>query len=94
ISMDGLGLGLLKIRVQRGIDLVPRDKISSDPYVTIQYGSQKVKTRAVKDTCNPVWDEELTICIEDPDVPIVLSVHDRDTFTGDDFMGDAEIDIK
>lgn len=55
---------------------------------------QKLKTRVVKDNCNPEWNEELTLSIADTDVPINLVVYDSDTFTLDDKMGDAEIDIK
>ncbi|KAK4479717.1 hypothetical protein RD792_015249 [Penstemon davidsonii] len=87
-------LGLLRIRVRRGINLAVRDTISSDPYVTITCGTQKVKTRVVKGNCNPTWNEELTIYIKDLNAPIVLSVYDKDTFTGDDSMGNAKIDIQ
>lgn len=33
---------------------------------------QKLKTRVVKKSVNPEWDEELTLSIEDPAVPIRL----------------------
>lgn len=55
---------------------------------------QKLKTRVVKNDCNPEWNDELTLSIEDLNVPISLIVYDKDTFTADDTMGDAEIDIK
>ncbi|KAL3830781.1 hypothetical protein ACJIZ3_019583 [Penstemon smallii] len=87
-------LGLLRVRVRRGINLVKRDTLSSDPYVTISCGSLKVKTGVVKDDCNPIWNEELTIYVKDLDSPVTLSVYDKDTFTGDDNMGTAKIDIK
>ncbi|KAG8382747.1 hypothetical protein BUALT_Bualt05G0109400 [Buddleja alternifolia] len=87
-------LGLLRIRVRRGINLAVRDTASSDPYVAITCGSQKVRTRVEKNNCNPVWNEDLTIYIKDLNTPIVLSVYDKDTFTGDDSMGTAQIDIK
>ncbi|KZV49369.1 hypothetical protein F511_10909 [Dorcoceras hygrometricum] len=87
-------LGLLRIRVKRGINLAVRDTASSDPYVAVTCGEQRVKTKVVKSNCNPVWDEELTIYIKNLDVPILLTVYDKDTFTGDDSMGDAQIDIK
>ncbi|KAF5939204.1 hypothetical protein HYC85_023463 [Camellia sinensis] len=129
--MDYL-IGLLKIRVRRGTNLVVRDTVSSDPYVDakrsfyfhaprypnsqptpgqhvalggsvallfffnediISHGI-KMKTRVVKKNCNPVWNEELTLSIKDPNVPIILTVYDKDTFSDDDKMGDAEIDIK
>ncbi|KAI3453139.1 hypothetical protein Pfo_009802 [Paulownia fortunei] len=87
-------LGLLRIGVRRGINLAVRDTRSSDPYVVVECGSQRVKTRVEKDNCNPVWDDELTIYIKDLNVPIILSVYDKDTFTGDDSMGNAQIGIK
>ncbi|GFP83529.1 probable ADP-ribosylation factor GTPase-activating protein agd13 [Phtheirospermum japonicum] len=88
-------LGLLKIRVVRGMNLAVRDTRSSDPFVVIECGSlQKVKTSVVKDNCNPVWNEELTISIKDLNTPINLRVYDKDTFTVDDNMGTAHIDIK
>ncbi|XWS34478.1 hypothetical protein CRYUN_Cryun21dG0042000 [Craigia yunnanensis] len=87
-------LGLLRIRVRRGINLAIRDTVSSDPYVFITMGQQKLKTRIVKNNCNPEWNDELTLSINDPNVPITLTVYDKDKFTVDDQMGNAEIDIK
>ena len=91
--MDGM-LGLLKIRVKRGINLAIRDAMSSDPYVVVSCGNQKLKTRVVKRNCNPEWNDELTLTIKEPIIPITLTVYDKDTFTVDDKMGEAEIDIK
>ncbi|KAL7240214.1 hypothetical protein ACSBR2_005975 [Camellia fascicularis] len=87
-------IGLLRIRVRRGINLAVRDIFTSDPYVVITMGGQTVKTRVVPNNCNPEWNEELTLSIKNPVVPIILSVYDEDTFTRDDKMGDAEIDIQ
>ncbi|KAG8637502.1 hypothetical protein MANES_15G130500v8 [Manihot esculenta] len=87
-------LGLLIIGVRRGINLAVRDIGSSDPYVIITSGRQKLKTRVVKRNCNPQWNEDLTLTITDIHAPIKLEVYDKDTFTGDDKMGDAEIDIR
>ncbi|KAL1553666.1 protein C2-DOMAIN ABA-RELATED 7-like [Salvia divinorum] len=86
-------LGLVRIRVRRGINLAVRDTLSSDPYCVVSCSNQKVKTKVVRGNCNPVWNEELTIYIKDFDSPIVLSVYDKDTFTVDDSMGSAQIDI-
>ncbi|KAL5760994.1 hypothetical protein ACOSP7_019495 [Xanthoceras sorbifolium] len=91
--MEGM-LGLLKIRVKRGINLAIRDSMSSDPYAVVTCGTQKVKTGFVKRNCNPEWNEELTLSIKDPNDPITLKVFDKDTFTVDDQMGQADIDIK
>ncbi|KAJ7960101.1 C2 domain containing protein [Quillaja saponaria] len=85
-------LGLLRIHVHRGVDLAVRDVRSSDPYVVFKTGKQ-VKTRVVKKNTNPEWNEDLTLSIADPNLPIKLYVYDKDTFSLDDKMGDAEFEI-
>lgn len=91
--MDSV-LGLLRIRVVRGINLAVRDVRSSDPYVVLKMGKQKLKTRVMKKNLNPEWNEDLTFSVEDSNLPIMLEVFDYDTFTQDDSMGDAEFYIQ
>ncbi|KAF4373567.1 hypothetical protein F8388_025261 [Cannabis sativa] len=81
--MDSL-LGLLRIRVKRGINLAVRDVRSSDPYLVVRMGKQKLKTRVVKKDVNPEWNEDLTLSVTDSNLPIIM----------DDKMGDAEFNIK
>ncbi|KAL5721852.1 Protein C2-DOMAIN ABA-RELATED 4 [Ranunculus cassubicifolius] len=87
-------MGLLRIRVCRGINLAIRDVLTSDPYVIVKMGKQKLKTRVVKKSVNPEWNEDLTLSVDNPVLPIKLMVYDHDTFSLDDKMGDAEFDIK
>ncbi|KAI8534568.1 hypothetical protein RHMOL_Rhmol10G0100400 [Rhododendron molle] len=87
-------LGLLRIHIRKGANLAVRDVRSSDPYVVVRMGKQKLKTRVVKKNINPEWNEDLTLSIADPNLPIKISVFDKDTFSADDKMGDAEFDIK
>ncbi|KAK8914610.1 putative ADP-ribosylation factor GTPase-activating protein AGD11 [Platanthera zijinensis] len=87
-------LGLLRIRVVRGVNLAVRDVRSSDPYLVLRMGNQKLKTRVIKKNLNPEWDEELTFSVADPSVPVKLEVYDKDTFSLDDPMGDAEFDVQ
>nr|GLL26386.1 protein C2-DOMAIN ABA-RELATED 4-like [Ipomoea trifida]GMC95017.1 protein C2-DOMAIN ABA-RELATED 4-like [Ipomoea batatas]GMC97054.1 protein C2-DOMAIN ABA-RELATED 4-like [Ipomoea batatas]GME21280.1 protein C2-DOMAIN ABA-RELATED 4-like [Ipomoea batatas] len=92
VSMENL-LGLLRIRIYRGVNLAIRDVLSSDPYVIVRMGKQKLKTSVVKRNVNPEWNEDLTLSISDPNLPITLQVYDKDRFSFDDKMGDAEFDI-
>ncbi|KAK6913546.1 C2 domain [Dillenia turbinata] len=87
-------LGLLRIHVIRGHNLAKRDISSSDPYIIFRMGKQKLKTSVVKKNLNPEWNEDLTLCIADPNLPVKLLVYDKDRFSLDDKMGDAEFDIK
>ncbi|KAB2612367.1 ADP-ribosylation factor GTPase-activating protein AGD11 [Pyrus ussuriensis x Pyrus communis] len=65
-------MGLLSVHVQRGVNLAVRDMRSSDPYVVVKMGKQKLKTGVVKRNVNPVWDETLTLSVTEPNLPITL----------------------
>ncbi|ESW20952.1 hypothetical protein PHAVU_005G028800 [Phaseolus vulgaris] len=87
-------VGLIKVNVVKGTNLAVRDVMSSDPYVTISLGHQSVKTRVIKNNLNPIWNESLMLSIPDCIPPLKIIVLDKDTFSTDDFMGEAEIDIQ
>ncbi|KAL1559558.1 putative ADP-ribosylation factor GTPase-activating protein AGD11 isoform X2 [Salvia divinorum] len=87
-------VGLIKVNIIRGTNLVVRDMVSSDPYVVLSLGNQSMKTRVIKNNINPVWNERLMLSIPANIPPLKLDVYDKDTFSTDDFMGDAEIDIE
>ncbi|CDP18917.1 unnamed protein product [Coffea canephora] len=95
-SMAGMVefIGLIKVNVVRGTNLAIRDMVTSDPYVILSLGNQSVKTRVIKNNLNPVWNEKLMLSIPENVPPLKLLVYDKDTFTTDDFMGEAEIDIQ
>lgn len=52
-----------------------------------------MKTRVIKRDLNPEWNEELSLAIPKPLLPLKLIVFDKDMFSADDKMGDAEIDL-
>ncbi|ERN05468.1 hypothetical protein AMTRI_Chr12g234790 [Amborella trichopoda] len=87
-------IGLLRVRVIKGVNLAVRDIRSSDPYVVLTMGKQKLKTRVIEKNVNPVWNEELTFSISHPILPVKLNVYDKDIFSRDDKMGDAEFEIE
>ncbi|XP_048633348.1 protein C2-DOMAIN ABA-RELATED 1 [Brassica napus] len=89
-------LGLLRIHVKRGVNLAIRDRAdisSSDPYVVVHSGKQKLKTRVVKHSLNPDWNDHLTLSVTDPNLPVKLTVYDYDLLSADDKMGEAEFNI-
>lgn len=87
-------LGLLKIKVVKGTNLAVRDMVTSDPYVVLTIGHQTVKTRVIKSNLNPVWNEELMLSVPNPMPPLKVKVFDKDTFSSDDSMGEADVDIE
>ncbi|KAL8151363.1 hypothetical protein V2J09_021171 [Rumex salicifolius] len=88
-------VGAVKVRVVRGIDLAIRDIRSSDPYMVVAMGGdQQFRTRVVNSDCNPEWNQEFTIRLSHPILPINIAVFDHDIYSKDDDMGEAEIDVK
>lgn len=51
------------------------------------------KTKIVPKSLNPVWEQTFALPIEDPRLPVTFRVYDHDTFSDDDFMGKASLDI-
>ncbi|KAK3188689.1 hypothetical protein Dsin_028250 [Dipteronia sinensis] len=87
-------IGLLKVKVIKGTNLAIRDMMSSDPYVILTIGQQTAQTTIIKSNLNPVWNEELMLSVPQDFGPVKLKVFDHDTFSADDIMGEAEIDIQ
>ncbi|XP_044478144.1 ADP-ribosylation factor GTPase-activating protein AGD12-like [Mangifera indica] len=87
-------IGLLKVKVIKGINLAIRDMMSSDPYVVLNLGQQTVQTTVMASNLNPVWNEELMLSVPQDYGPVKLRVFDHDTFSADDIMGEAELDIQ
>ncbi|EOY25502.1 PREDICTED: probable ADP-ribosylation factor GTPase-activating protein AGD13 isoform X2 [Theobroma cacao] len=53
-----------------------------------------VQTTIIKSNLNPVWNEELMLSVPQNFGPVKLQVFDHDTFSADDIMGEAEVDIQ
>ncbi|KAG8365666.1 hypothetical protein BUALT_Bualt18G0130100 [Buddleja alternifolia] len=87
-------IGMLKVKVIKGTNLAVRDMLSSDPYIVLRLGSQKVQTAVVTSNLNPIWNEELMLSVPHNYGSIKLQVYDHDMFSADDIMGEAEIDIQ
>ncbi|XP_068654066.1 ADP-ribosylation factor GTPase-activating protein AGD12-like [Aristolochia californica] len=87
-------IGVLKVKVIKGTNLAIRDMLSSDPYVVLTLGQQRVQTAIISSNLNPVWNEELMLSVPNKFKALKMEVYDYDTFSADDIMGEAEIDIQ
>ncbi|XP_020291510.1 multiple C2 and transmembrane domain-containing protein 1, partial [Pseudomyrmex gracilis] len=85
----------LRLHIRRGTNLVAMDRCgASDPYVKVKcLGRLLHKSRTVHRDLNPVWDESVTLPIEDPFQPLTIKVFDYDWGLQDDFMGAAQLDL-
>ncbi|KAK1303601.1 putative ADP-ribosylation factor GTPase-activating protein AGD13 [Acorus calamus] len=87
-------IGILKVKVVKGTNLAIRDMLTSDPYVILNLGQQKVQTTVKKSNLNPVWNEVLSLSVPQRFGPLKLQVYDYDMFSADDIMGEAEVDLQ
>lgn len=59
----------------------------SDPYVRLQLGKHKFRTKVVKKCLNPYWGDEFRFRVDDLGDELVISVLDEDKYFNDDFVG-------
>ncbi|XP_043290084.1 multiple C2 and transmembrane domain-containing protein isoform X3 [Venturia canescens] len=85
----------LRLHIRRGANLVAMDRCgASDPYVKIKCAGRLLhKSRTVHRELNPIWDESVTLPIEDPFQALNIKVFDYDWGLQDDFMGAAQLEL-
>ncbi|KAL5710782.1 hypothetical protein ACHQM5_021306 [Ranunculus cassubicifolius] len=92
--------GILNIELLDARGLQDTEVIGKmDPYVLIQYKDQKLKSKVAKNQgSTPVWNDELSLVMqypaEDEDYNLVMKIMDKETFSSDDFVGEARINLK
>uniref|UniRef100_A0ACD5Y7V7 Uncharacterized protein n=1 Tax=Avena sativa TaxID=4498 RepID=A0ACD5Y7V7_AVESA len=66
----------------------------SDPYVKLQVGKQRFKTKVVKMNLNPEWDQEFSFAVADVREVLKLDVYDEDLIGIDDFLGQVKVPLE
>ncbi|KAL5574839.1 hypothetical protein UlMin_016538 [Ulmus minor] len=84
----------LSVRVLEARNLPAMDLNGlSDPYVKLQLGKQRSKTKVVKKSLNPSWEEEFSFRVDDLKEELLVSVLDEDKYFQDDFVGQVKVPV-
>ncbi|KAM9446172.1 multiple C2 and transmembrane domain-containing protein 1 isoform 2-T2 [Clarias gariepinus] len=85
------GMYQLDIVLKKGVNLAIRDRGgTSDPYVKFKItGKEVFRSKTIHKNLNPVWDEKVTLLVDNIREPLYVKVFDYDFGLQDDFMGSA-----
>ena len=74
---------------------VTRTGFDMDPFVVISFGKKVFRTRVLRHTLNPVWDEKLLFHVRRHETGFLLSltILDWDKLSSNDLVGDANFEI-
>ncbi|KAL2886233.1 Meiotically up-regulated protein 190 [Ceratocystis lukuohia] len=106
IVRDTTAIGVIYIRIRRGIDLSKQDHRGSpgggsDPYVTVswsKFSKPLFCTRVIQDYLNPIFEESCGLLVTpdtiNADERISLELWDSDRNSADDIVGKIELSIE
>ncbi|XP_059458049.1 16 kDa phloem protein 1 [Corylus avellana] len=95
-----MAIGTLEVLLVNAKGLGDTDFLDRmDPYVLIQYKSQERKSSVARGQGgSPAWNEKFTFRVEYPgegdQYKLILKIFDKDTFSVDDYIGQATIYVE
>lgn len=79
----------------RVVTLVTRTGWDMDPFVVISFGKKVFRTRVIRHSLNPTWEEKLLFHVRryETAFKVQLTVLDWDKLSSNDHVGDARFDV-
>lgn len=92
---NSMPAGTLEVIVVEGRNLKDQDAVGqNDAFVEVYLDKKyKQRTKTIKDTNNPVWNDKFVFNVQKDDDDITFKVYDEDT-VGKDEIGKCEIKLK
>ncbi|EPS93599.1 hypothetical protein FOMPIDRAFT_1055836 [Fomitopsis schrenkii] len=93
-------LGIVMLEIQTAADLprlknMTRTGWDMDPFVVISFGKKVFRTRVIRHSLNPTWDEKLLFHVRryETAFKVQLTVLDWDKLSSNDHVGDATFNV-
>ncbi|SCW02044.1 LAFE_0E12926g1_1 [Lachancea fermentati] len=97
LSGSPVSIGVLEITVKDAVGLKRAKNIlnkSVDPYLSFEFSGKSVgKTKTVRDSLNPVWDESLYVLLESFTDPLSIVVYDKREKVKDKVLGRIDYNL-
>ncbi|KAF8808440.1 hypothetical protein BYT27DRAFT_7188951 [Phlegmacium glaucopus] len=94
-------VGIVMLEIQSASDLprlanMTRTGWDMDPFVVISFGKKVFRTRVIRHSRNPVWDEKLLFHVRryETAFQVQLTILDWDKLSSNDHIGDASFSVK
>ena len=90
--------GVIRMNIIEAKELLKMDSVlkggAADPYITLEVGAQKFRTKTCKNTLKPVWKEVYEAYVDnDEGQEIAMEMFDEEKTCKDSKMGTLEVDI-
>ncbi|KAI0311126.1 phosphatidylserine decarboxylase-domain-containing protein [Amylostereum chailletii] len=93
-------VGIVMLEIEGATDLpklknMTRTGWDMDPFVVISFGKKVFRTRVIRHSLNPTWDEKLLFHVRryETSFSVQLSVLDWDKLSSNDHVGDATFEV-
>ena len=97
LSDSNLSIGVLEVTIKNARHLRRAETIVStsvDPYLTLEFSGKVVgKTRTVRDTLNPIWNEVIYVLLPSFTDPLTFTVYDKRVKIKDKVLGRIEYNL-
>ncbi|KAJ7157527.1 phosphatidylserine decarboxylase-domain-containing protein [Mycena crocata] len=93
-------VGIVMLEIEGAVDLprlknMTRTSFDMDPFVVISFGKKVFRTRVIRHSLNPVWDEKLLFHVRRYEIgyEVRLTVLDWDKLSSNDYIGESAFNV-